>query len=355
MSQSNASQVADIIRTNHVAFASFSVLIWDHIVTFADEVEYVWKGRKGFFVYMFFVNRYFNPLAFIVNFYAYLSPTWTTERCSHFVRYQGWTTAITVEVVALMMLIRINALYLEQKWIARGLGFLLLLETAVNIWLISGGEPVPHNPGSGIHACSLLFNPALYCIFFRIRFLGLIILYITRKNIASLWAWIPLVYDTIIFALTLYRTIPPIRRKEPNLIMRRMLEDGILYYSVMFSVTLVLAVMIMAAPPGIKTIAAQYVIFFWSETPGLNWSGASGRTEQLIPVAMMSRITISLRKAGRLADPMLTGRRLVPSGPGRMSYRSAPSVGSEYPLAFAHSMPPSVATDLPPDTQMIPP
>lgn len=39
-----------------------------------------------------------------------------------------------------MMLIRINALYLEQKWIARGLGFLLLLETAVNIWLISGGE-----------------------------------------------------------------------------------------------------------------------------------------------------------------------------------------------------------------------
>lgn len=316
MSQSNASQVADIIRTNHVAFASFSVLIWDHIVTLADEVEYVWKGRKGFFVYMFFVNRYFNPLAFIVNFYAYLSPTWTTERCSHFVRYQGWTTAITVEVVALMMLIRINALYLEQKWIARGLGFLLLLETAVNIWLISGGEPVPHNPGSGIHACSLLFNPAL-------------------KNIASLWAWIPLVYDTIIFALTLYRTIPPIRRKEPNLIMRRMLEDGILYYSVMFSVTLVLAVMIMAAPPGIKTIAAQ--------------------TEQLIPVAMMSRITISLRKAGRLADPMLTGRRLVPSGPGRMSYRSAPSVGSEYPLAFAHSMPPSVATDLPPDTQMIPP
>lgn len=151
---------------------------------------------------------------------------------------------------------------------------------------------------NSVPACSLLFNPALYCIFFRIRFLGLIILYITRKNIASLWAWIPLVYDTIIFALTLYRTIPPIRRKEPNLIMRRMLEDGILYYryhgdinqsftdtsnltSVMFSVTLVLAVMIMAAPPGIKTIAAQYVIFFWSETPGLNWSGASGRTEQL--------------------------------------------------------------------------
>lgn len=66
MSQSNASQVADIIRTNHVAFASFSVLIWDHIVTFADEVEYVWKGRKGFFVYMFFVVRFLNTRALSV-------------------------------------------------------------------------------------------------------------------------------------------------------------------------------------------------------------------------------------------------------------------------------------------------
>jgi hypothetical protein len=41
-----------------------------------------------------------------------------------------------------MMLIRINALYVEQKWIARSLGALLFLETGVNIWLISGAERV---------------------------------------------------------------------------------------------------------------------------------------------------------------------------------------------------------------------
>ena len=55
-------------------------------------------------------------------------------------RYEGSTVAIAVEVVGLMMLIRINALYLQYKWITRSLAVILLVETGVNIWLISEGE-----------------------------------------------------------------------------------------------------------------------------------------------------------------------------------------------------------------------
>jgi len=39
-----------------------------------------------------------------------------------------------------MMLLRIRALYPNQKWISRSLGVLLFIETVVNIWLISRGE-----------------------------------------------------------------------------------------------------------------------------------------------------------------------------------------------------------------------
>ena len=51
-----------------------------------------------------------------------------------------------------------------------------------------------------------------------------------RSGAASASAWIPLLYDTIIFGLTLYRTVPPIWREEASYIIRRLLEDGILYY-----------------------------------------------------------------------------------------------------------------------------
>ncbi|KAF9524115.1 hypothetical protein CPB83DRAFT_861778 [Crepidotus variabilis] len=254
------SDIYDVVRTNYVGFASFVVLVWDHLDTFVEEVEYVWKGkRKGLFVWLFLFNRYFTPLGFIVNLYAYLSPIWTFERCAKFVRYEGCTVAIAVEVVGLMMLLRINALYPKQRWIVMGLGTILFVETVMNVWLISRGEPVVHNSSSGIHACSMVFDP-------------------TISVAASSSAWIPLVYDTIIFALTLYRTVPSIMREEASYILKRLLEDGLLYYSVIFAVTFILTFMIVAAPPGTKNIAAQ--------------------TEQLITVAMMSRITLNLKKAG---------------------------------------------------------
>ncbi|KAJ7457645.1 hypothetical protein B0H11DRAFT_2243400 [Mycena galericulata] len=246
--------VSDTIRTNFVGFASFTILVWDHVLTFSDEVEFIWKGRKGPIIYLFLFNRYFTPLGFMVNLYAYLSPAWTVEGC---------TVAIAVEVVGLMMLLRINALYPTRRWISAVLGALLVVETCINIWLISRGEPVLHNRASGVHACSMVFDPEI-------------------SHAASASAWYPLMYDSIVFALTVNRTLPSIRKKEAGYIVKKLLEDGLLYYSVIFSITFVLTFMIVGAPPGTKNICAQM--------------------EQLITVAMMSRITLSLKKAGRQGD-----------------------------------------------------
>ncbi|KAJ7070099.1 hypothetical protein C8F01DRAFT_1115259 [Mycena amicta] len=252
--------VSETMRTNFVGFASFTILVWDHVITFSDEVEYIWKGKKGPIIYLFLLNRYFTPLGFIINLYAYLSPSWTFERCRRFIRYEGCTVAIAVEVVGLMMLLRISALYPTRKWITVFLAVLLVVETAINVWLISRGEPVLHNAASGVHACSMIFDPAI-------------------SAAASASAWYPLLYDSIVFALTVNRTLPAIRKKEAGFILRKLLEDGLLYYSVIFAITFVLTFMIVGAPPGIKNICAQM--------------------EQLITVAMMSRITLSLRKAGQ--------------------------------------------------------
>ncbi|KAF7365503.1 hypothetical protein MVEN_00423300 [Mycena venus] len=305
MSQTEPSplnDISDTIRTNFVGFASFTILVWDHVITFSDEVEYIWKGKKGpstlshfllivrvilnvpAVIYLFIFNRYFTPLGFIINLFAYLSPSWTVEvrqnsvfigsnglpissssaqRCTHFIRYEGCTVAIAVEVVGLMMLLRINALYPRQRWISALLAFLLIVETAINAWLISRGEPVLHNRSSGVHACSMVFDPAI-------------------SNAASASAWYPLLYDSIVFGLTVNRTLPAIRKKQAGFIVKKLLEDGLLYYSVIFSITFVLTFMIVGAPPGTKNICAQM--------------------EQLLTVAMMSRITLSLKRAGRRGE-----------------------------------------------------
>ncbi|KAJ3565939.1 hypothetical protein NP233_g7321 [Leucocoprinus birnbaumii] len=287
----------EAFQTNCVAFASFTVLVWDHIDTFADEVEYIWKGRKGLctplpsplnspvtmtddgseVIYLFFFNRYFTPLGFIVNFHAFLSPLWTPE---------GVTVSLAVESVGLMMLLRIRAVYSNQIWITLFLSLLLLIETGINAWLIANAGPVIHNSLSRETSCSIIYDQTTSY----------------RRILASSSAWIPLLYDTIIFILTLNKTIPPLRRSQASYIVQRLLEDGLLYYSVILIVTLILTIMLLTAPEGTRNILSQ------------------------ITVAMMSRITLNLRKAGRRKSHQTLGRPASPSdlthheGDGRRSF-----------------------------------
>jgi len=243
----------------YVGIASFSILIWDHIVTFPTEVEFIWNGKKGTIAYLFLLNRYLTPLGFVGNAIAYLSPIWTYERRSKFIKYGGAMTMIGIEVVAIMMLIRIHALYSKQKWIVGGLAFLLLCQTIMNAWLLTKGEAVVHNPYSGVRSCTMIFDPAI-------------------SKIAASSAWMPLLYDTVVLVLTLHWALPELRGRNMSFIMKRLLKDGLIYYTVIFTITLVLTIVTIAAPPGLKNITAQL--------------------ELLLTVTMMSRITLSLKKSG---------------------------------------------------------
>ncbi|KDR82415.1 hypothetical protein GALMADRAFT_237714 [Galerina marginata CBS 339.88] len=250
--------ISAMYRTNYMGFASFTLLIWDHIDTFEAEVEYIWKGKKGLLGYLFLINRYLTPLGFIVNLFAYLSPVWTPERCSHFIRFEGSMTVIGINIVALMMFLRIYALY-KGRWFILGVViFLFLFQVCMNGWLLTRGVAVVHNELSGVLACTMIFDPAI-------------------SVLASSSAWLPLLYDTVVLLLTLNRTIPSLRRKNSSYVMKRLLEDGLIYYAAIFAVTGVLTIMIIAAPPGLKNITAQL--------------------ELLLTVAMMSRITLNLKKS----------------------------------------------------------
>ncbi|KAI0766029.1 hypothetical protein BC629DRAFT_1442790 [Irpex lacteus] len=243
-------------------FVSFMILIWDHIITFGEEVEYIWKGRKGTFVLLFLLNRYLTPLGFIVNLLAYMSPFWTKERCKNYVVYEGSTTVVGISIVALMMLLRIRALYHKQKAVVVFTGVCFCVELSVNAWLLSHAIPVRHN--NGIHACTMIFDESVGWA-------------------ASAFAWMPLAYDTMVFGLTLYKTVGPMRKKTAGKISQVILTDGILYYSVILTVNLVLTIMLVAAPPGLQNICSH------------------------LTVTMMSRITLSLRKQahGREIDTRL--------------------------------------------------
>jgi len=183
---------------------------------------------------------------------------WPDKTCERYVRYEGVMTAVGVEVVGLMMLIRINALYYNKsRLVVPFMASILLAETVINIYLLVYAIPVEHwNIQNQVHSCSMIYG--------------------SPKVLSSAAAWIPLLYDTIVLLLTLYVTVPSIRRSERGFIVRTILTDGLRYYAVICVVTMVLTIMIAGAPPGIKNITAQLQL--------------------LLTVTMMSRITIHLKK-----------------------------------------------------------
>jgi len=263
LSPQTIQDVTYLYATNYFGFASYTVLVWDHAITFVDEVQYIWKGRKKttLIIILFFINRYLTPLNFILNLFAYLSPVWTPSRCAHFVRYEGATIVVALGLTALMMMIRVTAIYSGNRLILGLLVTIFVFEFGIMAWLLSGAHAVMHDPG--IHGCSMIFSENM-----------------------GIWpsasAWLPLLYDTVVITLTVSKTLYSFRGLKTSSasggtsISQILLRDGILYFSVIFVANFVLTVMILRAPPGIQNIAAQF--------------------EQLITVTMISRITISLRK-----------------------------------------------------------
>jgi len=170
-------------------------------------------------------------------------------------------TMIGLGIAELIMMLRVGALYAWNRRILALLGTIWLVQMGVNGGLLRYGVPVQHNDIPGFTGgCTMIFDEKL-----------------------GFWpsstAWLPLIYDTVVFTLTVMKTYRSIRSKTAGLLMRALLRDGILYFSVIFVTNVVLCMMIIYSSAGLKNIVAQF--------------------ELLITVTMMSRITLHLRTAAR--------------------------------------------------------
>ncbi|KAG1885252.1 hypothetical protein F4604DRAFT_1730777 [Suillus subluteus] len=270
------SEALEASQTIVVGILGFTILVWDHVITFADEVEIIWDRPKKLLSLLFLLNRYLTPIGFIVNLVAYCLPSWLFIKCEHFVRYEGAMTAVGIQVVGLMMFLRVRAMYRDNRYVVIFVATLLFVWVAVSAWLLSNGVAVPHS--SFVHSCRMEFSD----------YVGVL---------ASAWAWVPLCYDTVVFALTLNRTLPSMRNEEAGHIVHTLFINGVLFYSVMCAINLIFTVMVVRAPEGLKNI--------------------TGQLELILTVAMMSRITLSLKKEGtRGSVPLDT------------------HLGSKFPLCF---------------------
>ncbi|KAF7771795.1 hypothetical protein Agabi119p4_6106 [Agaricus bisporus var. burnettii] len=265
-----------LLAGKYFQVAAAAMFAYDHLITVGQEVERVWMRPKSAVSLLFFFNRYATLMQFIIilhsmipvgevsSMYLYTNGSTIASlencfRCDKYVLFEGVSTVGVVAVGQLNMILRVVAIYRHSK---RILAFLLLLWTGQIIISLVGlrtGFALPLRPG----------------------FIGCIL---TGSDSLSPSLWIaPLVTDSFIFLLTIYRTKENIGHLITSImnggasdrVVTILLRDGLMYYFLIFLANLMNCLIYFIAEPDLKTIGASF--------------------SQLLTCTMISRLVLNLR------------------------------------------------------------
>ncbi|KAF8489637.1 hypothetical protein F5888DRAFT_1910259 [Russula emetica] len=194
-------------------------------------------------------------------------------------------TMIGISIVFLMMIMRIRALYARIFSVQAVVFAIFITFVGVNAYVLTHGIPVKDPANNSVSACTGIIDPKI------------------GRTFTSSTAWLPLVFDTTVMFLTMYRTARSAYSRTTSDTFRVLFREGLLYYSIICTVTLVLTIMINTAAPSIRNVGSQYACFHRhllvrsaSNCRTLGLRRCALRLHLCLTVALMSRITLHLRR-----------------------------------------------------------
>ncbi|KLO13131.1 hypothetical protein SCHPADRAFT_997570 [Schizopora paradoxa] len=256
------------IGTKYGLVAAYTILVYDAMITNADEIEYVWKRSRSAVTFLFFMNRYYAICVATIASMQAISPLFNETVCKRMIYFQPLAVGIPLTFFPNFVIgLRVYALYGRNRALAAFLTLFLLGEFGVALWLyltptmfpavLPGPESVTNS--QALHVCLATNSPKL-------------------DNLqAAAYQIMQTVYDSCCLGLTLRMTLKEsIGVKSMKSIRQLITKHGIIYYVVVFTLNLSWALMILLATMGLK-----YTM--------------SGATLALAPVAA-NRLILSLRR-----------------------------------------------------------
>ncbi|KAJ7583776.1 hypothetical protein C8J56DRAFT_951775 [Mycena floridula] len=246
----------------HICAAT--VLYFDHILTLPSEIALVWPRATSKSSGLFFMNRYvsfFGNMVVVGLSFARLS----TEGCKRSLMFHQILLLVTQLIVCWILTLRVYALYTCDRQILWSMFGIALLLVAVSIWGLIGQHNTSVDSLASLPGCHLAVSHG------------------TAIHVAIPWEAL-LVYDSIIFGATFYKTYQHRGQDLPGAVslFHLLLRDGSIYYGVIIMSNL-------------SNIATFYI-----STPILRGSLATFSSS--ISVIMVSRLTLNLHES---AKPMI--------------------------------------------------
>lgn len=150
-------EFGQLIQVNRMCLAAATTwLVYDFLVIFDQEVEYIWKQSWSISTFLYLLLRYFGSAWNIFSSAALLLDHPSLAFCKGFVPLQVWPPGIIVSVVEVMLQMRLYVLYKRSNKFFASLAICFLAKVAVLVFVYSnfsstvqaGNHPVP-----GVYAC----------------------------------------------------------------------------------------------------------------------------------------------------------------------------------------------------------
>ncbi|KAF8452838.1 hypothetical protein L210DRAFT_2059042 [Boletus edulis BED1] len=228
MSSDIQSALEYLVLNNYLSLAGASVVVYDYILTFSREIEYIWLRPWTWVFTMFVVVRYIGLCWFMTNaLYGTSFIPGPLEVSTIIYQISGWTYIVFLFATDQMMILRVYAMWNRSRTILGILLFLNVTQTIVAV--VSDG--IYNNPNS-THLSVIIgqVSDFSFCNESYINTPATLLAYRTAPRLVLSAALVILaVSQTLKQSFDMYKAT---KQWQPNRYMRKLVADGILYFIV---------------------------------------------------------------------------------------------------------------------------
>jgi len=181
--------------------AAFMFLLWDHCISFSEEVELVWRSKWSLVKVLFLIIRYLAFIVQLVNLVIDAMPQLvhpSVSSCMGWIKWQLVSGQILIICVDVLLVLRVYAFYGRSKVLLTVLIVLFLCE-AISMAIIGGisipgadmldlvANPLPSN--LHVPACVALTLPPLFSKYWisGLIFGSILFFLVTVKFVQTRW------------------------------------------------------------------------------------------------------------------------------------------------------------------------
>jgi len=219
------------------------VLLYDYVLTFGEEAEFIWQQKMNFGNILFILNRYMPMIDLVITLNSYTNRGVQQDKfCLLWFNIEVWIRLLCSWVINVLLLLRTWAIWGRSRTMLICLSILLV----VCMLAASGLSLYSSLTVAEIPSLNSI-RPCLYTI----------------PNTNVLYATLVscIVFDCTVLILTLVKIVPAWQPGGVTPLITQLLKDGIQYFVMIFLIAIANIIMIHIAPTALATtLSILYIV-----------------------------------------------------------------------------------------------